>query len=256
MKKLAGIFSIYIFALAAIFASFSQANFAFATSSEIYINEIFPGKTAVTKWVEIYNSSNGEIDISNWRIYPVTAETGVDFKTPLSIAKLGQTIEPHGFFAFEIPAGKGLSENPKGKGVVIFSNAQKHGEQIGDVVYYPVMTIGTSYARSVDGGEIWMICENPTKNLTNISQQKNGEKSDEVDNEASPATNDTENSADPESSDSDASAGVGDDAKNSENAFAKNGGMSISQQNYAQTSPVIFAKTDANIPGVPSTGFR
>jgi hypothetical protein len=109
-------------------------------------------------WIEIYNPSNAEVDISGFGLYdkPTAASS---YKFPA-----GTKIAPKGYIVYVC-----------GTGGATFSISSTNGETVYffdasgatvDEVAVPIIGLGISYARIPDGGTTWSMA-NPTKGTAN-----------------------------------------------------------------------------------------
>ncbi|MEE4177714.1 MAG: lamin tail domain-containing protein [Bacteroides sp.] len=132
--------------------------------SPIVMNEVFSrGVPENPDWVEVYNTSNENVDLSGYKIYDGGGQSGAKPKMEFPA---GTIIPPKGFFVIvvdsEDEAGFGLSS---GGDIIWLENAA--GEQI-DNVEIPAMPIETtSYGRMPDGSDNWQILETVTRGTAN-----------------------------------------------------------------------------------------
>lgn len=131
--------------------------------SNVKINEIYSrGTTANPDWIEIYNTSNTQIDLSGYKIYDIGGQGGTK---PKKEFPAGSTLPPNGFFVIVVDdttsSGFGLSsdgetvwlENPSGSVI--------------DNVIFPALGVDTSYGRKPDGSNNWSKISPPTKGARN-----------------------------------------------------------------------------------------
>jgi hypothetical protein len=121
----------------------------------LYINEVF---TANPDWIELYNRSDAEIDLSGFILHD---DKGA---TEEYIIPAGTKISAKSFLVFN--AGQfsfGLSSSNGDKVILFDKNSGKVDE-----VSIPVISGNQSYARVTDGGSEWAIT-NPTKGASNVS---------------------------------------------------------------------------------------
>lgn len=131
--------------------------------SNIKLNEIYSrGDASNPDWIEIYNSSNSQIDISGYKIYDDGGQTGAKPKKELPS---GSFIDANGFFVIVVDdtsaSGFGLSSN--GETVWLENNS---GAVI-DNITFPALGVDTSYGRKPDGSSNWQKISPPTKGAKN-----------------------------------------------------------------------------------------
>ncbi len=131
--------------------------------SNVKINEIYSRGTAANPdWIEIYNTSNTQIDLSGYKIYDIGGQGGTK---PKKEFPAGSTLPANGFFVLVVDdttsSGFGLSsdgetvwlENPSGSVI--------------DNITFPALGVDTSYGRKPDGSNIWDKLSPPTKGARN-----------------------------------------------------------------------------------------
>jgi hypothetical protein len=74
---------------------YAQTNFDGVVINEVDINPPGDDSKSISEWVELYNPTDSEIDLSGWKI----ASTYFDFKIPMTIT-YGTTIEPGQFLTY------------------------------------------------------------------------------------------------------------------------------------------------------------
>ncbi|MCX7875472.1 MAG: lamin tail domain-containing protein [Melioribacteraceae bacterium] len=134
-------------------------------AQNIKMNEIYSrGTTADPDWIEIYNNSNSEVDISGYKIYDNGGSGGTKPKMEFPS---GAKIPAKGFYVIVTdiptttnPAGFGLSST--GEKVWL---EDKSGAVI-DTVTFPAMAEGQSYVR-FPNGSAWKLQSPLTKGLSN-----------------------------------------------------------------------------------------
>ncbi len=139
-----------------------------ANSTEIplpvlYINEVFSqGTTEDPDWVEIYNASPFEADLTGWKIYDSGGQSGSKPKKDLPA---GTKVPAKGFFVIvvddEVESGFGLSSNGE---QIWLENPQ--GVVAKDVTF-PALTLTQSYGCFPDGTSTMQILETVTKGAPN-----------------------------------------------------------------------------------------
>src|SRR3990167_8251614 len=134
-----------------------------ASQSGIVLNEIFA--PTGSDWVEMYNKTDSEVDVGEWKIDDTAT-------TPLKVFSFGTRIGPRGFLVVEVANRLNNSGD-------IVSLVTKEGNEI-DIFEYTAAIQNKSFARVPDGSDIWTEAD-PTKNATNgedapkrNSIQKNG----------------------------------------------------------------------------------
>ncbi|MCX7875474.1 MAG: lamin tail domain-containing protein [Melioribacteraceae bacterium] len=131
----------------------------------IKMNEIYSrGTTTDPDWIEIYNASDFEVDISGYKIYDSGGQTAVKPKLEFPA---GTKIKSKGFYVIVTdiptttnPAGFGLSS--AGEEVWLEDNK---GTVIDNVVFL-AMSETQSYSRIPDGGA-WALTNTITKGSSN-----------------------------------------------------------------------------------------
>ncbi len=137
---------------------FPQVIFA----SDIVINEYFPnpeGSSEISEWIEIYNTTDSEIDLTGWKIDDLTNGGS-------SIYVLhGETkIAGKSFYVLERSV-TGLILNNDSDHIRLLSNT----DQEVDIYIYSKTLEGVIYGRSTDGGSDWVEFSTPTKGSSNSS---------------------------------------------------------------------------------------
>jgi hypothetical protein len=125
----------------------------------IVMNEIYSrGNAADPDWIEIYNASDAEVDISGYSVYDGGGQSGT--KPKLAIPE-GTLIPAKGFFVMVVDedseAGFGLSS---GGEEVWMENTKGN---IIDNVAFPAFEPNQSYGRNPDGSSTWEILNTITK---------------------------------------------------------------------------------------------
>lgn len=122
----------------------------------VVINEFLPNGT--DEWVELYNSTDGAVDVSGWTIDD-NLDTGDPFTIPADT-----TISAGGFLAFSIT---GVPLNDTGDTVRLFDDTPTP-ELIDSHVYN--FDPGTdSIGRTFDGGPDWTTFSVPTQGASNVA---------------------------------------------------------------------------------------
>ncbi|OFX89991.1 MAG: hypothetical protein A2W99_08470 [Bacteroidetes bacterium GWF2_33_16] len=127
------------------------------TESAIFINEAYSrGVEGDPDWVELYNSSDEAIDISNYKIYDNPSKTPKSFPA-------GSIIQPKGFFVIVVDAGENGFGLSSGGDLIYLENDL--GEVV-DNIELPALPVGLSYSRIPDGSDTWALA-NLTKGTEN-----------------------------------------------------------------------------------------
>lgn len=133
-------------------------------SISVVMNEIFSrGTAADPDWIELYNISSNDVDLSGYKIYDSGAQGGTKDKKGFPS---GAVIPAKGFYVIVTdgsePNDFGLSNNGEevwfedGTGAVI------------DNVIFPALESGKTYARIPDGSTTWRVVTDYTKGKSNI----------------------------------------------------------------------------------------
>lgn len=152
----------------------------------LFINEVSSNKSDDADWIEFYNSTDAEIDLSG---YHVQDDKGTDeeytFPGGSKIAAGGFLVitsskdsAEGGDFSFGISSG--------GDKIVLLDEAYA----IIDQVTVPALETGCTYARTEDGGSAWESVTGGTKGRSNTSETDKGEETDD------PTDNPDDNPAD------------------------------------------------------------
>ncbi len=133
----------------------------------ILMNEAYSrGTVDDPDWIEIYNASEVEVDISGYMIYDNGGQSGAK---PKKQVPAGTVIAAKGFYVIvvddEDDSGFGLSS---GGDEVWFENAS--GNLI-DNVAIPPMDVTQSYGRNPDGGANWELLNTITRGAPNSAAQ-------------------------------------------------------------------------------------
>jgi hypothetical protein len=129
----------------------------------IVMNEIYSrGTVEDPDWIEIYNNSDVQADISGYKIYDSGGQTGAK---PKKSIPAGTILEAHGFFVIVVDdaeeSGFGLSSS--GEEVWLESASGS----IIDNVAFPAYEANQSYGRIPDGSGSWIILDQITKGAVN-----------------------------------------------------------------------------------------
>jgi hypothetical protein len=135
---------------------------AISNSSEIMMNEIYArGTTVNPDWIEIYNSSDSDVDISGYKIYDGGGQTG---SKPKKEFPAGSIIPSKGFFVIITEDGSASAFGLSNSGETVwFENASG---AIIDTVSYLAHTADQSYGRFPDGSD-WKTLNQITRGTPN-----------------------------------------------------------------------------------------
>lgn len=127
------------------------------------INEIYSqGDSLNPDWVEIYNPSTSQIDLSGYKIYDSGGQSG---SKPKKVFNVGTILPANGFVVIVVDdtteSGFGLSSSGEG---IWFEDAT--GIVI-DNLTFPALGKDTSYARNPNGSTTWVLLSPPTKGSSN-----------------------------------------------------------------------------------------
>ncbi len=137
------------------------------------LDNIKDGFNKTEDWLELYNSSDQEVDISGW--FLADRENGNQkwaFPSPASIAPGGYLTVfcsgRDGFLGLEYHANFKLTQT-EGNDVLALSDTDGN---IVDLVELNLTLVEHSNCRSVDGGDEWMICVEPTFGSSNNNSRQ------------------------------------------------------------------------------------
>jgi hypothetical protein len=135
----------------------------FKAQTNIVMNEIYSrGTTTDPDWIEIFNLSSSELDISGYKIYD---EGGLIGTKPKKIFLSGSIIPVNGFLVVVTDdtssSGFGLSSSGE---VVWIENTS--GVLI-DSVVFPALQVSESYSRIPDG-QTWVTTNSITRGTSNV----------------------------------------------------------------------------------------
>ncbi len=134
----------------------------------IVMNEVFSRGTADNlDWVEIYNDSNIEADLTGYKIYDSGGQAGTK---PKKEFPAGTIIPSKGFFVIVVDdddaSGFGISSN--GEQLWL----EKPDGTVIDSPVVPALTVTQSYGRQPDGSENWTILNTITRGSSNNGGKK------------------------------------------------------------------------------------
>lgn len=132
-------------------------------AAPVKMNEIYSrGTVENPDWIEIYNPSTTQVDISGFKVYDSGGNAG---SKPKKEFPAGTVIPAGGFFAIVVDDGElsgfGLSS---GGEKVWFENA---GGVVIDSIVFPAMEETQSYGRLPDGSDNWQLLNTITKGASN-----------------------------------------------------------------------------------------
>ncbi len=127
------------------------------------MNEVFSrGTTEDPDWIEIYNPSDEQIDISSYKIYDSGGQSG---SKPKKEFAAGTVVPAKGFFVIVVDDGSADGFGLSGGGEKVwFENST--GSVI-DSVEFAATEATQSYGRFPDGSENWQVLNTITKGTTN-----------------------------------------------------------------------------------------
>lgn len=153
--------SIFLILLTSLFFLFFPST---SYASDLVINEYFPnpeGSAEGAEWIELFNTTNSELDISNWKIDDL-AEGGSGVYTFPADTK----ISGHSFYILE-RAVSGIILNNDTDIIRVLDPL----DQIVDEYTYSETEEGVSYGRSIDGEGTWIGFTVSTKGSSNSQGQ-------------------------------------------------------------------------------------
>ena len=141
-----------------IFTAFLFFLFATPAHAQVVISEVYPAPTSEeNEWIELYNTSDEEIDISNWKLYEHFS------KESLLINFEDTTIKPNEFYVYELNSNKLNNTEEK------VSLANHLGEQVSELHYQETesqKSISYLFKDNSKIGQTLQITQ-PTKKLVN-----------------------------------------------------------------------------------------
>lgn len=129
----------------------------------VKLNEVYSrGTVGNEDWVEIYNPSTDQIDLSGYKIYDSGGQAGTKPKKEIPA---GTVIPAGGFFVVvvddTIDSGFGLSSSGE---TVWLEDASS---TMIDSIAFPALGVDTSYGRNPNGSATWTMLTPPTKSASN-----------------------------------------------------------------------------------------
>ena len=150
--------------LVASFALFSlfQASPSFSQSQTIVINEFVPHPSSGSDWIELFNLSGADVDISGWSVFDSTGKV----KT-FGAGTIVEGDDPDGNNFYHFTVGNRL--NNSGDEIKLYSPSSAE-EPVNSKNYAEDLGLDNSLVRYPDGGEAWFVSTQPTPNAKNIYQ--------------------------------------------------------------------------------------
>jgi hypothetical protein len=129
----------------------------------ITMNEIYSrGTVEDPDWIEIYNNSDIQADISGFTIYDSGGQTGAK---PKKSIPAGTIIEAHGFFVIVVDDAEESGFGLSGSGEEVW--LESASGSIADNVVFPAFEENQSYGRIPDGSGSWVILDQITRGSVN-----------------------------------------------------------------------------------------
>lgn len=126
-------------------------------ASRVVINEIAPATGTAEKWIELYNPTDEQVNIRDWRF-----ERGASALSPVISHGKDLYVEPKGFYTYFTTNSLPLN----GRELALTLKTGPSGETV-DEVSYEVTAKDESYARVYDAADVWAIQTLPTPGVTN-----------------------------------------------------------------------------------------
>lgn len=134
-----------------------------AQSTAIVMNEIYSrGTTTEPDWIELYNNSNVDIDLSAYKIYDSGGQSGSKDKKSFPA---GTVIAAKGFYVVTTDGSEATDFGLSNSGEEVWLE-DGTGAIIDDVTF-PALATGETYARVPDGSSTWSIVTTYTKGKSN-----------------------------------------------------------------------------------------
>ncbi|MFZ2149698.1 MAG: lamin tail domain-containing protein [Minisyncoccia bacterium] len=175
-RKLILVFIVIIF--------LSNANRVFA---DVVINEFVSDPDSGSEWVELFNTSEAEVVLNNWK-WTELISPGAEAEHESSFKNLSGTISPGGFFVFEISSAL----NNGGDSIGLYN-----GEELEDRVTFGAVN---NYSKDLDAtakgksgaliGGSWKTGQNPTKGTANSASAESSDDEENEGNETGSGNND------------------------------------------------------------------
>jgi predicted extracellular nuclease len=133
-----------------------------AQSKSIVMNEVYSrGTTTDPDWIELYNPTSADIDISNYKIYDSGAKGGTKDKKGFPS---GTVIPAKGYYVVTTDGSEATDFGLSSSGEEVWLEDET-GTVI-DTVIFPALSTDQSYARVPDG-EAWQVSTTITKGTSN-----------------------------------------------------------------------------------------
>jgi hypothetical protein len=132
-------------------------------SSHVTINEVYSqGTGTAPDWVEIFNPTSSQVDISGYKVYDAGGRSGAK---PKKEVPAGTQLSPNGCYVLVCDTldAVGLELSELGE-TIWMENAS--GAAI-DSIAFPPLGKDTSYARQPDGSDVWKTLTPVTKGTLN-----------------------------------------------------------------------------------------
>jgi predicted extracellular nuclease len=141
---------------------------AFSNAQSVKINEVYSrGVAGDLDWIEVYNMTGQQIDLSGYKIYDSGAKGGAKGK---KFFPAGAILPAYGNYAIVVDtatfAGDTTAFGLSSSGETVWLESPV-GVVI-DTLAFPVMGTDTSYARVPDGYGTWMLTSPRTKGRSNV----------------------------------------------------------------------------------------
>lgn len=130
----------------------------------VVVNEIFSrGTTEDPDWVEIFNASNGDIDLTGYKIYDGGGQSGTK---PKKEFPSGTIIPAGGFYVIVVDDGEASGFGLSSGGEQLWFEAPD-GTIINDITFPEMVETTYSYGRQPDGSDNFFIFTEITKGASN-----------------------------------------------------------------------------------------
>jgi len=130
----------------------------------IVMNEIYSrGTVEEPDWVEIYNNSDVQVDISGYKIYDSGGQSGGKEK---KLIPEGTVLAPRGFYVIVVDDGSATGFGLSSGGEEIWFESAS-GSLVDNVAFPAIVDETTSYGRMPDGSPNWQILATITKGTAN-----------------------------------------------------------------------------------------
>ena len=133
-----------------------------AQNYAIKMNEIYSrGTDDAPDWIELYNTADSAVDISNYKIYDSGGKNGTKDKKGFDS---GTIIPSYGFYVVTTDGSEAADFGLSNNGEEVWLE-DENGNVIEDITF-PTLASGESYGRMPDGGD-WTVLTSQTKGSTN-----------------------------------------------------------------------------------------